>query len=572
MSNELTSSDRLSRELTTAINAAIGVVIIRCPDTETFKVVDEVYALAASEERAFKMHHFDKGICTYPKPDLANPQSAPFDPLSPLSKDEQTIPVNRAFAHIWANPDDSSITLFGDLHSFLADPMVQSCIRRQVQFAREHEGRVFIVVPETAEIPDAVSSIVHLIEYQYPALPELADTFDMLKAGMSSSLSAEEINETFDEHACRMIASAGSGMTLTAFENAIALAITDFVNYVSDTGTLEGISPEYIIDRLSLYKVSLLKRTNVLELLKAVPMDEIGGLDVFKEWIAQRARTYDAEALDAGITPSKGVMVVGPPGCGKSLIAKASGSALGLQVIRLDIGRVFGSFIGQSETTMRSVLKMIDAIAPCVLMLDEIDKGFAGMMGGASGDSGTSQRVFGTFLTWMQERDQRRKPIFLVMTANRIEGLPPEFTRKGRIDETFGVGAPNDAEREEVIRIHAEKRGYEFTDELVTYIAERTANYVPAEIEGIIEDTIIAAYNADSCDDIGTEFADMAIAGCRPMFKSRASEFSAMTAWIEANARPASSHPIKSAPTKTNTFRAVRRPKVPKVLPKHDKK
>jgi SpoVK/Ycf46/Vps4 family AAA+-type ATPase len=295
----------------------------------------------------------------------------------------------------------------------------------------------------------------------------------------------------------------------------------------------------------------------VLELQPTVPEEEIGGLDLFKQWMHQRKNTYTDAAIAMNVTPSRGALVIGPPGTGKSMVAKAAGSILSLPVIRFDVGRVFGQYIGQSEQSMRAVLAMLDAMAPCVLMLDEIDKGFSGIQGGG-GDSGTTQRVFGTFLTWMQERDQKSRPVFLIMTANRVHGLPPELLRKGRVDEIWSVNVPNVEEREQIVRIHLAKRGQDLDNGDIKAIVRITEGLVGAEIEALIEDALVLSLGNNK-PGVTYEFVEQAKSTLKEMAKTRADEFKTMQEWAAQNARSASSAVQSSGGDKPRPARGPRR-------------
>jgi SpoVK/Ycf46/Vps4 family AAA+-type ATPase len=322
---------------------------------------------------------------------------------------------------------------------------------------------------------------------------------------------------------------------------------------------MDGFDAEYIAMVLRQYKTLILRKTNVLELQSTVSENDIGGLDLFKAWMHERKLTFKEEAIDAGATPSRGALVIGPPGTGKSLVAKAAGDILQLPVIRFDVGRVFNSYIGQSETTMRSVLNMIDAMSPCVLMIDEIDKGFAGMVGGGSNDSGTTSRVFGTFLTWMQERNQKARPVFLIMTANRIDGLPPELLRKGRVDEIWSVNLPNEPEREEIVKIHLRKRKQELETGEIKAIVRLTDKLVGSEIEQLIEDALVISLSDKP--GVTYDLVEQANQYLKPMSKTREAEFTAMQRWAADNARAASSSAVPSSDKPKLRDAKARRPR-----------
>ncbi|MCB1080082.1 MAG: AAA family ATPase, partial [Verrucomicrobiae bacterium] len=204
-------------------------------------------------------------------------------------------------------------------------------------------------------------------------------------------------------------------------------------------------------------KAGTLKRNGLVEVIEAgVGLDDVGGLDLLKEWLQRRAGAFSKSARDYGLPVPKGLLIVGIPGTGKSLTAKATAGAFDLPLLRLDMGRVFGGIVGQSEANLRAVIQTAEAIAPCVLWIDEIEKGMSGSKSSGSSDGGTSARVFGSFLSWMQEKD---KPVFVVATANDVSQLPPEFIRKGRFDEMFFVDLPDALERARIWDIVIERHG-----------------------------------------------------------------------------------------------------------------
>jgi hypothetical protein len=203
-------------------------------------------------------------------------------------------------------------------------------------------------------------------------------------------------------------------------------------------------------------KERIIKQSEVLEYYPTdARMTDVGGLDQLKEWLDRRGRAFGAGARDFGLDAPKGVLLLGVQGCGKSLLAKAIAATWQFPLLRFDMGKVFGGIVGQSEGNIRTALQVAQALAPCVLWIDEIEKGLAGMGSSDQTDGGTTARVVGTLLTWMQEK---RDPVFVVATANRIDMLPPELLRKGRFDEIFFVDLPTRAIREEILSIHLKKK------------------------------------------------------------------------------------------------------------------
>ncbi|TAL01512.1 MAG: AAA family ATPase, partial [Verrucomicrobia bacterium] len=204
-------------------------------------------------------------------------------------------------------------------------------------------------------------------------------------------------------------------------------------------------------------KAQAVKKNGLLELIETKEnLDSIGGLEVLKDWLVKRKRAFSKSATEYGLPPLKGLLMIGIAGSGKTLSAKATASVFGIPLLKLDAGKLYGGLVGQSESNLRSVLQTAEAIAPCCLWLDELDKGFSGSKRSGVTDGGTSARVFGTFLSWMQEKTA---PVFVVATANDVSQLPPELLRKGRWNELFFIDLPNEKERELIWNIQIAKHG-----------------------------------------------------------------------------------------------------------------
>ena len=255
------------------------------------------------------------------------------------------------------------------------------------------------------------------------------------------------------------------------------------------------------IDDLSIIneeKCQVIRKTEILEYIKTdIKIDDVGGLENLKKWLEKRNKSWLQTARDYSLPAPKGILITGVPGCGKSLCAKAMSAAWQLPLLRLDMGKIFSGIVGSSEENMRKAIKTAEAVAPCILWIDEIEKGLSNTR--SSGDSGTSARIFGTFLTWMQEKE---KPVFVVATSNDISSLPAELLRKGRFDEIFFVDLPTLSERKDIFSLHLRKRlineyvarDIVIDEKLLNELAELTEGYSGAEIEQIIIEALFEAY------------------------------------------------------------------------------
>lgn len=240
-------------------------------------------------------------------------------------------------------------------------------------------------------------------------------------------------------------------------------------------------------------KQQFIKKAGMLEIVNFnESITDIGGLDNLKKWLRDKAKIFKDldRAIKYGVDVPKGVMIVGMPGCGKSMTAKATASLFQIPLVRLDIGRLLGKYVGESEANMRQALQLAEAISPCVLWIDEIEKAFSGINSAGSGNEVTT-RLFGQFLTWMQEKENT---VFIVATANDISNIPAEFLRKGRFDELFFVDLPNNQERLNILEIQLQKRHKFNSDINISALASETEGYSGADLEAIVKDAIEKAF------------------------------------------------------------------------------
>lgn len=250
-------------------------------------------------------------------------------------------------------------------------------------------------------------------------------------------------------------------------------------------------------------KEQFIKKSGMLEIVNFTEtVDDIGGLENLKEWLDRKAKVFANldKAIKFGVDVPKGIMIIGMPGCGKSLTAKATASLFEIPLVRLDVGRLLGKYVGESEENMRRALKLSEAISPCVLWIDEIEKAFAGV-GSDGGGNDVTTRLFGQFLTWMQEKENT---VFIVATANDISRMPPEFLRKGRFDELFFVDLPNGEERRKILDIHLKKRKKWNKDIDSIALIKETEGFNGADLEAVVKDTIEMAF-IDGKTSITTE-------------------------------------------------------------------
>ena len=267
-------------------------------------------------------------------------------------------------------------------------------------------------------------------------------------------------------------------------------------------------------------------------------MADIGGLEVLKRWLASRSPAFTEKAQHFGLPSPRGVLLLGVQGCGKSLTAKAVAQLWRLPLLRLDVGRIFAGLVGSSEQNIRRAIQMAETVAPCVLWIDEIEKGLSGVQSSGMSDAGVTARIFGTLNTWMQEKT---KPVFVVATANDISQLPPELLRKGRFDEIFFVDLPSEGERREIFEIHLRKRKRDVRS-ASTWTGWRrrpTASPGPRSSRPIISALYVAF---EQSRDITTEDVSAAIKETVPLSITMREDIGMVRRWAKGRARPASEH------------------------------
>jgi SpoVK/Ycf46/Vps4 family AAA+-type ATPase len=530
-SREVRNSDLFQAEFRKNSDAAIGVFLVRT--RETGRCVSAIQDIAlAKDSHQFRLWVCNKGWQNFPRPSSFAADTAIVDVTKPTGVIEGTIDIGKALDVICKENHDGIYVMVHAHHHF-DKPLIQQYIKDFGNKAREFDQRLVLLVPDTVKIPVELEDELHVMDYRPPSHAELLECYQSVFGGIE-----EKARPDFTDAQVGTIIQNAVGMTWLEFETAISLGIVEMQNILDERADKEQ-HPEDYIKVILKHKTEAIKKTDLLELMQPEPMADVGGLDLLKGWLELRAKAYSEEARKYGIEVPKGVLCVGPPGAGKSLFAKSVASTMLVPLVKFDIGKVFGKFIGESEGRIRQALQMIESLAPCVLLVDEIDKGFSGM-GAGGGDGGIAQRVFGSFLTWMQERDINRFPVFLVMTANNVTGLPPELMRRGRLDEIFAVTFPSGEERAEILKIHLRKRGHELPDSEINKVVADTDKFVGAELESIIKDGLLEAFNRRMKKPNADVFIQQA-RGMRPLYLAFADRVNAMHEWAKNNAKPASS-------------------------------
>ena len=418
------------------------------------------------------------------------------------------------------NSAERAIFVLQDFHPYFDDPAVVRRLRDVITNLKKSFKTLFLVSP-VLKVPEEIDRDVTVMDIPLPDEKELQV---LLRSFLDSVKSDGRISVTEDRDLFERVSRAALGLSESQAANVFARAAVNDRRFTAED--LPLILAE---------KKQVLRKTGILEFFEhQESLGSVGGLDTLKGWLGSRKDAFGDKARAYGLPQPKGLLMLGVQGCGKSLTAKAIAATWKLPLLRLDVGSLFSSYIGASEANMRKVILTAEGLAPVVLWVDEIEKGFAGMKGGGNADAGASMRVFSTFLTWMQEKT---KPVFVIATANRIADLPPELLRKGRFDEIFFIDLPSAKEREEIFRIHLTKRRRDAARFDLKALGAAAKNFNGAEIE---ESIVAAMYRGFSADrEIAQADVIQSVTETVPLAATMAEEIDALRQWAKGRARPA---------------------------------
>ena len=368
---------------------------------------------------------------------------------------------------------DGKVIVFTDIHHYLEDTTVIALLKKFVNQINEgDDGDDFSLVflSPVVKIPREIEKYITILETEYM-------DFKAIRQEIVNFINEQELPPVNDK-LLDEIAMALKGLTKFEISNLLSLAY-------SDDGELTRSDLNLIYDQ----KKQMIMKSGILEMITVKEkIDDIGGLENLKAWFKKKAKVIQNinEAEKFGVSMPKGVLIAGVPGCGKSLSAKAAAALFEVPLLRMDMGRLMGKYVGESEGNLRKAITLSEAIAPCVLWIDELEKAFAGIGGG--GGSEVTTRLFGNFLTWMQEKESA---VFVIATANNIMDLPPELMRKGRFDEIYFVGLPKPEERKKIFEIHLKKkRPQDISGIDLQQLVNKTEGYSGADIEGVVKDAV----------------------------------------------------------------------------------
>lgn len=417
------------------------------------------------------------------------------------------------------NDRESSKDIFilEDFNNYIEEENVKFYIRSIAEKAR-HTNTHAIVLSAVYKLPIELEKYVTVLNIPLPDRGDMEKTLCVVERQCKINLTVEMRNRMVD---------AALGMTSMEADLAFCLAA------VKDD---LGPNAPYTV---SSEKEQIIKKSGILDYFpKNESLKDVGGMDILKDWLFKRQKAYEKKARDFGLQEPKGLLLLGVPGCGKSLTAKSIASFWNMPLLRLDIGKVYQGLVGSSEDNIRKAIATAEAVAPCVLWIDEIEKGLNGVQSSGSTDGGVTSRIFSTILTWMQEKTS---PVFVVATANNINLLPPELLRKGRFDEIFFVDLPNQKERENIFSIHLKKKGQDPSQYPMEMLGKKTEGFNGAEIEECIKEAMFAAYveAPDNPKLLSKHLVD-AILKTVPLSRTMREQIAALRNWAVTRAKNAS--------------------------------
>tara|TARA_Y100001970_G_C14257267_1_gene876444 strand:+ start:7261 stop:8748 length:1488 start_codon:yes stop_codon:yes gene_type:complete len=415
----------------------------------------------------------------------------------------------------WLNELENSkatILLAKDFHRFCEDPSISRTLKNLSNSLRETNHNLIISSPEWIP-PEEIEESITILDLPLPNSYEIKNLINNI---------ATSTNSNIEEKTLEDLTQACSGLSEARVRQVAARSLT-----------LRGRIGKDDLKEILEEKKQNIAKSEVLEFCDiSTSQKEIGGLEILKSWLLQRHQAFSSEAREYGLPIPRGVLLVGPQGTGKSLISKAIANSWSMPLLRLDVGRLFSGIVGASEARTRETIKRAEAMSPCILWIDEIDKGFGG---DARSDGGTSQRVLASVLTWMSEK---QTSVFVVATANAVNNLPGELLRKGRFDEIFFLDLPTHKERHSILQIHIKKRRPNAGIDLST-IVDRTEGFSGAELEQSVIEAMHLAF-AERREITETDLIKASVE-LVPLSRTAKEQIDSLKIWVSSGrARPAS--------------------------------
>lgn len=364
---------------------------------------------------------------------------------------------------------EKNIFVLDDINNHIERDEVKLMFRKIAEATNNNTHA--IILSSIYRLPAELEKYITVLQIPLPKRNELGEVLDIVAKQSKVELKTNLRNRLID-----------AALGMTSMEADLAYCLASVKDGFDDKSPFT-VSSE---------KEQIIRKSGILDYFpKNESLKDVGGMENLKEWLKKRQLAYDKEARDWGLKEPKGLLLLGVPGCGKSLIAKSIASSWNMPLLRLDVGKVFQGIVGSSEDNIRKAIATAEAVAPCVLWIDEIEKGLSGVQSSGATDGGVTSRIFSTILTWMQEKTA---PVFVVATANNINQIPPELLRKGRFDEIFFVDLPSQKEKENIFSIHLQKNRQNVSSFALDILAQKAEGFNGAEIEECVKEAMFTAY------------------------------------------------------------------------------
>src|SRR5262245_61375125 len=495
-------------EIEDLIKARYSLIWITSP--EETRVEEALRKLCVEREMRLEVWSITEGFKT-----IANGQGT-RDVKDPM----------KAIDHV-LRAEGRALFVLRDFHPFLKEPAVVRRLRDAATELRKTKKSLLVLSPVTKIPPELEKSISAVVDWELPNRAEIESAArKVLPSLPAATQQVIESDPTFIER----VVEGALGLTLVEAENVFAKSAVR-----THTFDLETILEE---------KKQIIRKSGLLEYYEhREEFSDVGGLDVLKDWLVKRRNSFGSRARDFGLPLPKGILLIGVPGTGKSLTAKAVGALWQMPLLRLDVGKIFGSLVGSSEENIRSVIKTAEAIAPAILWIDELEKGFSGTASSGQTDGGTTSRVFASFITWLQEKTT---PVFVIATANNVHQLPPELLRKGRFDEIFFCDLPDREDRRSILDIHIRKKKRDPGQFDMDKLIDATVDYSGAEIEQAVTAALYDAF--DTGADLNSDLLLNTLKDIVPLAITMREMIDSMREWARTRARPAAAR--RAAPSK----------------------
>ena len=493
------ASSAVDTELETLIRARYPIIYI--VSWEEKRVEDALRAIASARGKKVYFWTITQGMVLNPN----HRDNATKDPMAALD--------------FVIDSRDQALFVLKDFHAFINDVTLTRRLR-DLTLALKTSYKTLIILAPLLRLPNELEKEVTVIDY---GLPDIEDLDQILEKIIQTVKDNPKVNTVLEEVERDQVLKAAQGLTAMEAENVFAKSLVE--------------KHKFDVDVILSEKEQIIRKSGILEYYPFnEQISDVGGLDLLKDWMEKRTVAFTEKAREFGLPAPRGVLLLGVQGCGKSLSAKAIGALWRLPLLRLDVGRIFGGIVGQSEENMRKAIRVAESVSPAILWLDELEKGFSGTQSSGQSDGGTTSRVFGTFLTWMQDK---KAATFVVATSNDVTSLPPELLRKGRFDEIFFIDLPSKAERIDIFRIHLKKRKRSPDDFDLNRLADATPGFSGAEIEAVVIESLYNAF--DDTTEMTTDSIIVAARQTVPLSMTMRERIEDLREWAEQRARQASS-------------------------------